>query len=203
MIDNLFSVPIYKASIDHQDNFTAIQTGCAVMLDRAEQIGLFERHKMAMPNTHTLTDPLFSSNLLDDPNLALLNEEIKLHIFNYMRTIGAPKAKTHSFKILHSWMTKTVNNEYAPMHTHGSADLSGVYYVQTNELDGEIFLNAPTSQIESSWCFEHIPSRVSYTPKVGHIILFPGWIQHGTHTNTTDNERISISFNVVFDRQHF
>ena len=31
-------------------------------------------------------------------------------------------------------------------------------------------------------------------------MMFPGWLKHGVYTNTTDNTRISISFNIEFDR---
>ena len=201
-IEKLFFTPIYHAQVE-EPVFSEVQAALAVMVDRMENIGMFERHKRAEPNTHLLTDPQFNSNLLDDPILKVVNDEIYRHIRNYMIEIEAPKVKVHNFKILHSWLTKTSNGQYAPTHTHGSTDLSGVYYFKSNQVDGNIFLNSPNPLIESSHCFEHIPSRVAYEPVEGRVVLFPGWIQHGTTTNTTDHDRISLSFNVVFDRGTF
>jgi ectoine hydroxylase-related dioxygenase (phytanoyl-CoA dioxygenase family) len=36
------------------------------------------------------------------------------------------------------------------------------------------------------------------TVKDGDIILFPAWLQHSTMENATDEERISIAFNINF-----
>jgi uncharacterized protein (TIGR02466 family) len=93
-------------------------------------------------------------------------------------------------------MTLNELGSYAVMHDHGSSDISGVYYYKTNEQDGNLFFQTPNKLLSSNFLFKSIPSIVEYTPKVGKIVLFPGWLNHGVHTNTTDNERVSISFNI-------
>lgn len=37
---------------------------------------------------------------------------------------------------------------------------------------------------------------MSISPVDGMFILFPDWLEHGVSTQTTDGERISISFNI-------
>ena len=39
--------------------------------------------------------------------------------------------------------------------------------------------------------FEHEPME-------GKLIIFPGWLLHGVRQNSTDNTRISLSFNITF-----
>ena len=36
-------------------------------------------------------------------------------------------------------------------------------------------------------------------PTEGELILFPGWLDHGVQTNDTDDERVSVSFNIRFE----
>ena len=34
----------------------------------------------------------------------------------------------------------------------------------------------------------------------GTILLFPGWLKHGIMTNETEHDRVSFSFDIIFDR---
>ena len=43
----------------------------------------------------------------------------------------------------------------------------------------------------------HTSSTWSYPPQEGRLILFPAWLSHGVRENETDEDRISISFNLV------
>jgi hypothetical protein len=38
-------------------------------------------------------------------------------------------------------------------------------------------------------------------PKVGHIVLFPAWQQHGVRSVRNNGTRITISFNLVLEEQ--
>ena len=37
-------------------------------------------------------------------------------------------------------------------------------------------------------------------PIQGSMLLFPGYLVHGIKTNTSDHDRLSLSFNIVFQR---
>ena len=41
--------------------------------------------------------------------------------------------------------------------------------------------------------------RMVVNPTEGELILFPGWLDHGVQTNDTDDERVSVSFNIRFE----
>ena len=40
---------------------------------------------------------------------------------------------------------------------------------------------------------------MEFIPCDGEIILFPSWLMHNTCPNTTDEERISVAFNIDLD----
>jgi ectoine hydroxylase-related dioxygenase (phytanoyl-CoA dioxygenase family) len=42
---------------------------------------------------------------------------------------------------------------------------------------------------------------MSFQPKIGKLIMFPGYLPHGVERNGTTDDRISISFNVKLMRK--
>ena len=37
----------------------------------------------------------------------------------------------------------------------------------------------------------------------GTLLLFPGWLKHGIRPNKTDVPRVSLSFDIIFDRLQY
>ena len=87
---------------------------------------------------------------------------------------------------------------YAHIHKHGFSDISGVYYYRTNGSDGDIFFETPVTETGCSKFWSNHSLTFNIAPEKGLIILFPGWLSHGVRTNTTDNQRISLSFNINY-----
>ena len=42
---------------------------------------------------------------------------------------------------------------------------------------------------------------MSYTPKDGDLVVFPGWVPHDIELNKSNKPRINISFNISFNVQ--
>ena len=78
--------------------------------------------------------------------------------------------------------------------------MAGVYYYKTNGEDGDIFFESSNLNLESSLCYYKLAERWKHKPIEGKILLFPGWMKHGIMTNTTEDSRISLSFNIQFTR---
>jgi len=74
-----------------------------------------------------------------------------------------------------------------------------VYYVQSNNQDGELSLRNPNVMLQSNYVMSMIDPDKLITPEVGALYLWPGMIEHQTATNKTDHERISLSFNIRFN----
>jgi len=99
---------------------------------------------------------------------------------------------------LNTWFSLFKKGNYAHIHNHGLADISGVYYYKTNGKDGKIFFESPNPHFDTSRCYFWKGYRREYDPEEGHILLFPSWLRHGVETNQTDDVRISLSFNIKF-----
>jgi uncharacterized protein (TIGR02466 family) len=76
-------------------------------------------------------------------------------------------------------------------------DLSGVYYHQTTNNDGDIVFRNPSLVNRFHKLTYNIGNSVNYTPEVGKILLFPSFLEHAVFHNNSDDKRISISFNVT------
>lgn len=166
---------------------------------------LKSKHSFGVPDGwsgHLISDPTFTKNLIDDYDLNHFKEELHIHILKYLEQITSNigTVRPANYKITTSWMTQTNKGQYAHTHTHGDADISGCYYFKTNGEDGSIFFEGPAKQLASSYCFRHTQSKIYYKPIVGRLLLFPGSLEHGVETNFTDNERVSVSFNISFNR---
>lgn len=148
--------------------------------------------------THQLSDPTFTQNFIEYYRLTELKRTIQYNLKNYCHEIGFEYNTNYN---MYSWMTSFSVNEHARIHDHGLADISGVYYYKTNEVDGDFFFTTPIPFARNSYCFNSEMTRVwKHTPKVGKMLLFPGWLEHGVMANETENLRHSISFNIAFKR---
>ena len=87
-------------------------------------------------------------------------------------------------------------------HVHGDV-FSGVFYLQSPEGSGKLSLVNPG--INRMWKGCQLVSQknqftgesIRIEPIEGNIILFPSYLPHSVETNDHDEERISISFNII------
>jgi hypothetical protein len=78
------------------------------------------------------------------------------------------------------WINFTNKGDINPLHNH-AGDLSGVIYYSNIDKCPTIFEN-----------------NVQYAGKSKEIIIFPASMKHYVNTHNSDNERITISFNLYF-----
>lgn len=89
------------------------------------------------------------------------------------------------------------------IHFHANCHFSGIYYISLKPPEcGSIFfrdprvasrmLTYPTTQPT-----EFTSDEVRMDPEAGRMYLFPGWLEHGVEENRSDQDRVSIAFNVV------
>lgn len=87
-------------------------------------------------------------------------------------------------------------------HVHGDT-FSGVFYLKAPEGSGKLSISNPA--INRMWQGCGLTSQknqftgetIRIEPVEGNIILFPSYLYHGVETNNHDDERISISFNLI------
>lgn len=87
-------------------------------------------------------------------------------------------------------------------HVHGDV-FSGVFYLHVPEGSGKLCLSNPA--INRMWhgCplgeqkNQFTAESIRVEPEEGNVILFPSYLPHSVETNNHDEERISISFNII------
>ena len=107
------------------------------------------------------------------------------------------------------WANVRKNYSKHHIHQHPNSFVSGVMYLQIptdTELDTFFFVDPRPAKNMFHGIFEK-ESPISnrswwYTPKEGCVIMFPSWLEHGTDEffSTTNNYRISLSFNLILKK---
>jgi len=111
--------------------------------------------------------------------------------------------KQYYLEIESMWSIINQKYNYNEVHSHSSALWSGVYYVKAPQDCGKINLFDPRPQAH---CTTHHTkseklsslnyTKISFEPKDGKCLIFPGWLQHNVEPNMSDEDRIIISFNI-------
>ena len=110
---------------------------------------------------------------------------------------------TTECEITGCWATVLARGASHKLHSHPNNFLSGVYYVRTGEGADTINFHDPRSQagvirppvVElTAENTDQVVVRVSD----GTLLLFPSWLEHSVDANRSNDERISISFNLMF-----
>jgi len=108
-----------------------------------------------------------------------------------------------TFRINPIWININKKHDYNMMHEHPRSLISGVFYVKTPEDCGDILFTNPNTSIQhyidQSKLEKNNPFN-SYswaiTPTENTLIMFPSWLPHHTLPNLSDEDRISIAFNI-------
>ena len=195
-IKNLWPTPIYE-HLSQGNEYDNIQEELKTTIKRLN----FSQHRdwktSFNPNVFELSDDPFNNNILDQYNCFNFLNFLDRCIEEYLFLIDGKKT---SYKIDSSWITKTKKGNYVHSHSHGLSDISGVYYINTNSMDGNLCFEYINNLLTSNYIYNAISRKVKSPLKTGLLLLWPGNLSHSTQVNTTDNERLSLSFNINFPR---
>jgi uncharacterized protein (TIGR02466 family) len=108
-------------------------------------------------------------------------------------------------KILPANCWANVSPKYASnkIHDHANCLFSGVYYVKTPPDCGNIMFYDPRDaktfyKPAVSSFTAYTADAVAHAAEAGVLLIFPSWLKHGVEPNLSDEDRVSISFNYVF-----
>lgn len=104
------------------------------------------------------------------------------------------------FIIKNSWINITEKGQSHGHHCHPGYSISGTYYYRVSNEQGSISFNNPNVAMMNCQFPQGTitPQTTDIVPDDGDIILFPSWLTHFTRTNNTNEERISIAFNIDY-----
>ena len=109
----------------------------------------------------------------------------------------------NAVEITGCWATVLGKGAVHRAHSHPNNFLSGVYYVRTHPGADTISFHDPRNQtgiirppvVELT---DENTDLVVLSVKNGTLLIFPSYLQHSVDTNMSEEERISISFNIMF-----
>tara|TARA_B100001996_G_scaffold344502_1_gene300309 strand:+ start:1031 stop:1615 length:585 start_codon:yes stop_codon:yes gene_type:complete len=100
------------------------------------------------------------------------------------------------------WANINKKGDFNISHSHPACDMSGVYYVKVPKGDSGclVFEDPRPAYVFGNRFFVDRYSDGNMhgvTPKEGMMLLFPSSLMHSVLANKTDEDRISLSFNLV------
>jgi uncharacterized protein (TIGR02466 family) len=190
-IENWFSTPIFV--YDFEDNeLSDIQSEISVVIESAKTCYQTSPWGDSVETTFDFN----GTNDIEKFKMSLFLSKIHWAVEKYTSGI---LYQGPSFVLTESWFNFSKTHGFQFDHTHAGSRISGVYYYQTSDNDGNIrFQNPNPFSHFRGFPADGVPSEsINYKSKNGRIILFPSWLTHRVNKNLTDNERISISFNLT------
>jgi uncharacterized protein (TIGR02466 family) len=187
--EHWFSTPIFAYDLTGSD----LETVQSEIASNLEQI-----RKVASDTSTQWGDSVVTTfngtNDIEAYNLIALNNFLFGAVQEYMnniRYIGAP------VELVESWFNFYKKDGFQYDHTHPNYRISGTYYYASNGEDGSIRFQNPNQHVHAHlFPADGVSTEsISYTPKVGRLLLFPSWLVHRVNMNNTDHERISIAMN--------
>ncbi len=142
-----------------------------------------------------------------EPGFSAISKLFPIAASTYAQQIGAKiNIANYEFEA-NAWVNINKKGGFNSIHTHGRFHISGVYYV-----------NQPAVKSGQSGMIEFINSRfdhhiyqelnadafapkVSMRPKAGEMIVFPSTLLHSVYPNDTEEERITIAWNLIFRKK--
>jgi uncharacterized protein (TIGR02466 family) len=107
------------------------------------------------------------------------------------------------YEITGCWATVLAPGAAHKAHSHPNNYLSGVYYLSVHPGADTINFHDPRPQtgvirppvVELT---SQNTDQVVVAVRNGTLLMFPAWLEHSVDANTSKEERISVSFNIMF-----
>ena len=138
--------------------------------------------------------------LLDTPPFDALVDIITAEVGKYAHKLKLD-IEHYPPRINECWLNVYANGNSQDVHVHRNSVISGIYYPKAPEGCAEVLFHSP-------WADQMLeppltgPDPINATcfnvkPVSGRMVLFRSWLRHSVKLNPTDDERISIAFNLT------
>ena len=185
----LFPVPIHQFDVNGFDEIRD------KLIDYAYDLKKREPEGVSISNHGGWQSPDFSVN----------NEDDVLHYFIINCLAGFPVID-ESFNIkVDAWININKPGDYNIKHNHPGVDLAGVLWIKCPEDCGVIVFDSPTgfqSHNEINSYNDNFKNQnnlfhsYQFDPTEGKILIFPAHLNHHVKENKSNEDRISVSFNI-------
>ena len=189
MIHSIFPNLIHCIEVD---NFKKVQNK---LIDYAYDLKKIEPEGVSISNYGGWQSPDFSVN----------NEDDVLHNFIINCLAGFPVIdESYNIKV-DAWVNINKPGDYNTKHNHPGVDLAGVLWIKCPEDCGVIVFDPPTafqSHNEINSYTDDFKNQNKlyhsyfFNPTEGRILVFPAHLNHQVKQNNSNEDRISVSFNI-------
>ena len=141
----------------------------------------------------------------------VINEDDVLQLFLINCLSNFPPIKKSVELRGYAWININKPGDYNIKHVHPTNNLSGVLWIKCLENSGDIVFDSPNN-------FESFLENKSYEddfkksnfiddsyhcyPTEGRMIVFPSHLQHHVQENKSNEDRISVSFNIRLSNEN-
>lgn len=140
------------------------------------------------------------------PEMQQLEDKIIEQAHNSLRDYGY----SEQFSIItieNFWFNINRKGNSNAVHIHDNSFLSGCFYLKATPNQGNItfYKNHAMDYIVASQAVieRYTPisaSAIAFDPQTGKLVMFPGYLPHGVGHNPTNEDRISVAFNIKLFR---
>lgn len=135
--------------------------------------------------------------LLHHPDFKFLIEAITVAYQDVLKDLSWDL----KLKISNCWVTVSPPGSSNARHSHPGSLLSGVYYIKAQEGASSLHIHDPRPvKVHSNPQVTHTSltsDTIALNPKSGRIYIFPGWLEHSVPENTSSEDRVVFSFNLI------
>lgn len=131
-------------------------------------------------------------------------EPLNLRIIQVCERIAESQHFQPDLTLRHeAWININPPGASNKIHFHANCHFSGIYYLSLKAPEcGSIFFRDPRVASRmltypATQPTEFTSDEVRMKPEEGRMYVFPGWLEHGVEENQSDQDRVSIAFNVV------
>ena len=140
-----------------------------------------------------------SSLVLDDERLSDLKKWFVNCLYDYFNIVLHVKDDITPY-ITSSWLNSTEKGQFHHEHYHTNSIVSAVFYIDANEeTDNIVFhkqnINPISISVKNDEYNQYNAESYSVVAQTGMLILFPSSLRHSVPSVTSDETRVSLSFN--------
>ena len=141
-----------------------------------------------------------SNNIFADDDFF---SEFSLEIEKQANSFAKEIELCQKVKLRNLWININGYKDLNTRHTHPNCLISGVFYVKVPDESSRIRFFHPSFHLmmrewRKTLKFNNYTSSIwDINPQKGRLLLFPSWLEHEVSANLSQENRISISFNIV------
>jgi uncharacterized protein (TIGR02466 family) len=111
--------------------------------------------------------------------------------------------KNRNVELSNYWVNINEKHNFNMPHSHYLSFFSAVYYVKVPKNSGKISFKNPIPAYEYTIQPDMIENYTHFNagqwevqPEEGQLLIFPAWLEHCVLPNESDEQRVSIAFNI-------